>query len=283
MNISTLVTCAIGILLLGNIVILSMQYYEDDRATIAELLAKIEKQTNIPTPTPAPPTPAPALSSGKYDIASRNVFFDLGANRGDTAEQVTGITRTSELMSLETVYQLGKLRSGPWDLRMYEAHPGFDKQLLETREKIMKLDPAEYGGPYRVYLNNQTAIGTHYGTATFHLDVNSGPVWGSSLLDTHPDTINKEKARNVTVPMHDLVAEIINNYKIEDHVVVKMDVEGIELELVMDILTRGALPYIDEIYIEFHGFVDQEMVKCLKQSILPYAASKGYIKFGPWA
>lgn len=64
-----------------------------------------------------------------------------------------------------------------------QAHPGFDKQLIETKAKIEALDPTIYGGPYNVYLFNSTAIGTKAGTTTFHLDVNSAQVWGSSLLE----------------------------------------------------------------------------------------------------
>jgi len=211
---------------------------------------------------------------------SRNVFFDLGANRGDSTMQFVGLEKTSGIGGnlSEQLYQIPKRVPGPWDIRMYEAHPRFDQQLIETKRAVELLDSAIYGGPFHVYNFNTTAIGWEEGTIDFYLDVRSDVKWGSSLYKDHPDVNISNPAYTIKVPIHDLVREIMNNYRVQDYVVVKMDIEGIEYDLLMELLLRGAFPFIDELYVEFHWFVKEAKVNCVKWTILELA--KKYMKIG---
>jgi len=221
----------------------------------------------------------------EYELQpKKNVFFDLGANRGDSALQFAGLEQHSNLGGTlsEQLTTITKRVHGPWEIHMYEAHPKFDEQLLETKAKIEAIrDTATYGGPYHVYCNNRTAIGNVDGEIEFFLDVNSAVTWGSSLIKSHPDV--KGGQVPIKVPIHDLAREIMS-YRISDYVVVKMDIEGIEHDLIFDLLVRGAFPFIDELYVEFHGFVAEGAKKqqCINDYIFSNAVKYG-LKIGGWS
>ncbi|MNE82871.1 hypothetical protein D3C80_1796350 [compost metagenome] len=46
---------------------------------------------------------------------------------------------------------------------------------------------------------------------------------------------------------------IKENYSLDDLIIVKMDVEGAEYEILPHLLLSGVAPYIDYLYVEYHG------------------------------
>ncbi len=67
-------------------------------------------------------------------------------------------------------------------LTKIQAHPKFDQPLIANKKRIMEANPAEYGGPFNVFLYNSTAIGWKEGEIEFYLDTRSSVTWGSSLI-----------------------------------------------------------------------------------------------------
>lgn len=73
------------------------------------------------------------------------------------------------------------------------------------------------------------------------------------------------------VPVIDLSKWIIENFSKNDYIYVKMDIEGMEFLLVKALIESGALDYVDEMDIEWHGRFDvpgKEWEQQLKETIL---------------
>ena len=73
------------------------------------------------------------------------------------------------------------------------------------------------------------------------------------------------------VPVIDLSKWIIENFSKNDYIYVKMDIEGMEFLLIQALIESGALDYIDEMDVEWHGRFDvpgRECEKSLKETIL---------------
>ncbi len=73
------------------------------------------------------------------------------------------------------------------------------------------------------------------------------------------------------VPVIDLSKWIIKNFSKNDYIYVKMDIEGMEFQLIESLIESGALDYIDEMDVEWHGRFDvpgRECEKTLKETIL---------------
>ncbi|ORY36270.1 hypothetical protein BCR33DRAFT_770302 [Rhizoclosmatium globosum] len=83
--------------------------------------------------------------------------------------------------------------------------------------------------------------------------------WGSSLLSNHPDVTAQDK---VDLPAVNIGRFILQNFRAEDFVVVKMDIEGAEYDVVPHLYSTGAYTIIDYLYIEWHKpLVDNEPAK----------------------
>eukprot|EP00026_Physarum_polycephalum_P014896 Phypoly_transcript_15462.p1 GENE.Phypoly_transcript_15462~~Phypoly_transcript_15462.p1 ORF type:complete len:303 (+),score=48.08 Phypoly_transcript_15462:67-909(+) len=207
----------------------------------------------------------------------KNVFFDLGANKGDSVEQFVGLS-VSGLggVASQSIVRIPKKIPGDWDVWMFEVHPIFTERLIKLKDKVEHLSVAEYGGPFHVFLNNNTAIGTTDGVIDIYLDTKSSEIWGSSILKEHPDT----NGTTIKVPVKDLTKLIMTNYRVDDYIIVKMDIEGAEFDLMQDLLVRGTFQYIDELYVEYHTNIDKNGIKPCLIALLNYA--KKYMHIGNW-
>jgi len=232
---------------------------------------------------------ANSANSAEKQRERKQVFFDLGANRGDSSLQFVGIEKSKiGVGRVEDEYQFFSVPKhrlpGAWDIRMYEGHPGFDDQLYDAERQVLNADVNLYGGPFNVWRNNRTLIGWQDTYIDFFIDTRSSQVWGSSVKGEHPDVVGKKQT--IKTKMVDLISEITDNYSIDDYVIVKMDIEGAEFDILPALLVRGAFPYIDELYVEFHpfkGIDDGVQTRAYREIIFP-ASKKIYpaMKFGEW-
>ena len=71
-----------------------------------------------------------------------------------------------------------------------------------------------------------------------------------SLNSNHPDIV-KSGQKKLTVKCLD-IGEILAQYDEKDFVVVKMDIEGSEYELLLDLMQKNVLRIIDQLAIEHH-------------------------------
>lgn len=74
---------------------------------------------------------------------------------------------------------------------------------------------------------------------------------GSSLL-IDKTTGQIDRCRPVTVSCLDFSKWIINLFKRDDYIVLKMDIEGAEYSVLHKMIDDGSIGYIDRLYVEFH-------------------------------
>lgn len=109
---------------------------------------------------------------------------------------------------------------------------------------------------HRFFLHDKTAIGLRDGDVTFYISPSAlCNDCGSSVLQVHDRVWHDEGSAPipVTVPMVNLLRVLKENYKPEDYVILKIDVEGLEYPILRQILLEGLARYVDEIYCEFHA------------------------------
>lgn len=261
---------------------------EDQYGLLKVLMRKVEEQLQITYMNPMPSSSSGVMSQDIQRALQQvhqeqqfrspvNVFIDCGANQGDTIAQFTGLSNTHlHTWQSDAMFGYAKNRSGGWDVYSFEGNPLFNEQLTTLAGQIRTLPPSA-GGPFRVFMYNQTAVGGRSGSVEFFLDSKSGVHWGSSLLDTHPDVNVSKEGTKIKVPMVDIV-EILFKYRINDYVVLKVDVEGAEYEIMRNIFARGALPLVDELYLEFHDLQGYEH----KSSIQWIIQQAPGLKVGDW-
>ena len=193
------------------------------------------------------------IQSDRYEIIRkspesksppRNIFFDLGANVGDSAENFLGLLdKVENVNDIKNVIPANKLKE-KWIMYLIEGNSRFDENLLKIKQK--------HSDKHEIIVLNGTIVTDHDGEITFFLDQKNGNQVGSSILENHPDVIaNKLKQ---TKPCVDL-ARLLRQYKQSDYVVVKMDIEGAEFELLVHLIKENVLGLIDTIAIEYHKYM----------------------------
>ena len=183
----------------------------------------------------------------------KNVYIDLGSNKGDSVYNFFGLLEKPEGSNLngQSLFDNEGEDSfilKTWDVYAFEANEYFNDQLNEMKNMIESLG-------HNVYLYDKTAACTFNGFIDFYLDTKSKyfDYGGSSLKKNHRDVVRsgftKSKVRCVDI------AEIINKYKSTDIIIVKMDVEGSEYDLLQDFIVKDVAKLIDFMGVEFHDFV----------------------------
>ena len=155
----------------------------------------------------------------KYE--PKNVFLDLGANKGDSVVNFLGITENAQGGKMSNLIDLNLVKNKSWIIYAVEANPHFNKALSDLKKQL------ERDETIKMHLYNETAAWISDGFVEFFVDtVNSGnDFWGSSLNKNHPDAVRSGQ-KSVKVRSVD-VARLIKQYDERDLVVVKMDIEGI--------------------------------------------------------
>lgn len=111
--------------------------------------------------------------------------------------------------------------------------------------------------------------------------------YGKENLLTGASTLNKKKSQwNMSIHKEEeeIQVEAINfsnfildNFKKEDTIVVKMDIEGAEYAILSKMIIDGSINYINELRVEFHdektGEKSEDIIKNIKEN---------NIKFVPW-
>ena len=174
--------------------------------------------------------------------ASKNVFFDLGANDGDSIENFLGIKSKSQGGDIQKKIP-AQLLNAPWTIYAVEGDSVYDSKLLNLKNK--------YTNPHEIILLNGTIATTYEGFVTFY--INEKNRYGNSIKANHPDAVRSNKKE--TKPCVD-IAKLVKQYKEDDFVFVKMDIEGEEYNLIMHLIKENALKLIDVIVVEYHTYVN---------------------------
>ncbi len=92
------------------------------------------------------------------------------------------------------------------------------------------------------------AIWIHDGTIDFHdAGTESSSILYRTGMINNPNVIKRE------VECVDISNWIKNNFSKEDHIVLKLDIEGAEYDVIPKLCEDGAFDYIDRFYCEIHG------------------------------
>lgn len=165
------------------------------------------------------------------------LFFDLGAADGETYKSFLGI---SSKWSFH--YETGRFNKNQCYAYLMEANPKFAADLESLRTD-------------RVYpMVKQAAYMCDKPHQDFWLDAAGPQGWGSSLNFTHQSVVGKgtSERKSVDVELYNLMRLIQENALPEDHVTVKMDIEGAEYDILPCLADAPAASLIDTLYLEDH-------------------------------
>ena len=181
------------------------------------------------------------------DDAAKNVYFDLGANNGDSIENFLNMNYLSNGGDIRSKIPAEKLNK-KWTIYAIEGNSAFDLNLLYIKNKY-KITGHE------IILYNGTIVSNYDGFITFYIDQNNqyGNQVGSSVLANHPDIILSKKV-NVKKPCIDF-ARLLRVYSQKDFIVVKMDIEGAEFDLLIHLIKENVLSLIDVLVVEYHRYL----------------------------
>ena len=109
----------------------------------------------------------------------RNVFIDLGANKGDSIYNFVGLNSGAQGGNFNNSLFPQSFRTAKWIIYGFEANSLFDNQLIKMKQDVEKLN-------HKVHLFKSTAAWIYDGTIDFYLDTNNKvDFWGSSLNKNH--------------------------------------------------------------------------------------------------
>lgn len=177
-------------------------------------------------------------------------FFDGGANIGDSLQKAANPIAhpTSGLARLMATIDRSRFECQKfW---AFEGNPAFDRKLEHTCTALgwQNIDCTVMGG----ILSNTN------GTTTFYLDTDSAPInnqWGSSVFAVNAHS-NKStgKASTVQVRTFEFVEILFQKVRLQDYVVVKLDIEGSEYAVLDSLIRDIRVPctLIDLVLIEWH-------------------------------
>jgi len=152
----------------------------------------------------------------------RYIFIDCGSHIGQSVKS----------------FQETKLFSQhPWEIFCFEANP-FLNHLVLLEE------------PFSVNFQ-QKAVWIKDGTIQFFIDKDPS-CEGSSVCEKK--TSGKlDKDHPVVVHCVDLSQWIVKNFKKDDEIILKMDIEGAEYEVLEKMFKDNSISYINTLYIELHA------------------------------
>jgi len=163
----------------------------------------------------------------------RKVFFDLGAHYGEA------LRRFVTQLPLDAT----------WEIHSFEPNPACQ---LAIRLR-------NFGLPVQVH---ESAVWVRDGTIAFRQQNHraaacASPADGQSDIDGWGSCLESLDSRHpgleppIEVACEDL-ARILGSYSPDDHVVVKMDVEGAEFTILRHLIQRRVINRIKRLYVEWH-------------------------------
>lgn len=146
----------------------------------------------------------------------RKVFIDCGGHKGQSVRYFKETFRNAD------------------DYEIHSFEP--NTQLHELLKR--------YGG--KVYKEAVTTVDGRIPFYTAHQSQGATTVLGKKTAMIDYDN-------PVKVPSVDLSKWIMDNFKIEDYIVLKLNIEGAEYEILKKMIRDGSIHFIDELYVEFHS------------------------------
>lgn len=94
------------------------------------------------------------------------------------------------------------------------------------------------------------ALWIYDGEIDFYISKTKGG-WGSTILK---EKISGKLDKNhpIKVPCFDFSKWVIDNFNINDYIILSMDIEGAEYKILQKMINDGSIKYIKKLCIEFH-------------------------------
>lgn len=178
----------------------------------------------------------------------RKIFIDLGANDGASTsyflQRSYGESSVAIQGGKKDSFMHGLGATGDWEVVMFEANTNFTKQLNHISDNA-----ASKGWAKNITVFAGTAISKHTGTISFIID---NPTSGSAGATTMSESTSAV-GPHFTIPSVGIV-DLFHNLRIrvDDFVVVKMDIEGAEFDLLRHMIVHGLHSRIDVLAVEYH-------------------------------
>ena len=153
----------------------------------------------------------------------KKIFIDCGAHMGESLEAFC------------TLYE----DSGEYQAYCFEASD--KKEFKDSFEHISKKCLEQSKIKSVEWFNK--AVWTEDGEITFYDDGSEG----SSIIERKYDENPRE------IECFDLSSWVKRNFSLEDHIILKIDIEGAEYEVLNKVYNDGTINYINKIYCEIHG------------------------------
>jgi hypothetical protein len=117
---------------------------------------------------------------GLYGNDVRYVYFDLGANNGDSIENFLGLSDEAKGGDIRSMFPAWFNRK-KWIIHAFEANKLFDDKLMDTKFRVEKMG-------HQVHIYKETAAWIYDGRISFYLDTinKDNDYWSSSLNKNHP-------------------------------------------------------------------------------------------------
>lgn len=188
------------------------------------------------------------INGVKVPAGTRKIFIDLGANDGSSTSYF--LERSFAGDNVETqggdsnsfLHGLGS--TGDWDIVIFEANTNYTKELNQIRDNALSK-----GWAHNITIFGGTAIATHSGNITFILDTPVSGLAGSTTMAESASATGP----HYTIPsvsILDLFSDM--RIRVDDYVIVKMDIEGAEFDLLRHMIVHGMHRRIDVLAVEYH-------------------------------
>jgi FkbM family methyltransferase len=151
----------------------------------------------------------------------RNVFIDLGSHYGRITAR----------------FMLSPLYRPDFEIYCFEANPTFDSRVYAAYPpgcKVIKKAAWLFNGEIELYINT-----------------NRPNIQGSSVC-REKITGNLDKDHPVTVSCIDFPAWLIENFSIDDNIIVKSNIEGAEYDLFDKMIWDGTIHFIKRLFLRTH-------------------------------
>jgi FkbM family methyltransferase len=148
----------------------------------------------------------------------RKIFIDGGGNNGNSIE----------------MFLRQYPNSHEFEIYSFEPHPQMFKQLATKKSNTIKVF--------------EQALSDQEGVADFFL---SSTPFGSTL-NSSKTTGRIGESGKISVKTVDLSKFISENFKPDDFIILKLDIEGGEYPVLSQLLRTGVVTYINKLYGEWH-------------------------------
>ena len=179
----------------------------------------------------------------------RKVFIDGGANLGQSAE----------------AFCSGQSDAEEYEIFCFEPSQDEMNLLKPLRNKLAKLEEQVK----EITLINKT-IWIEDGEVTFY---DKGTESNSIIF--RDQFINNPNVKKITVESVNFSKWIQDNFTKDDHIILKLDIEGAEYEVFNQLCEDGIITWFDKIYAEIHGI---KCGKTYKESIEMISEVNSYDK-----